>query len=67
MGQSLSLRHGSFRPFISWPSLRSGTLALIVCVCAALIGTEAWQLWRVYEANIDQTEIVTANTARSMA
>jgi len=67
MSQSLSLRHGSFKPFVAWPSLRSGTLGLIACVCAALIGTEGWQLWGVHEANIRQTEIVTANTARSMA
>jgi diguanylate cyclase (GGDEF)-like protein len=53
--------------FIAWPSLRSGTLGLIVCVCAALIGTEAWELWRVHETNIEQTAIVTANTARSLA
>jgi len=67
MSQSLSLRHAFPNPLIAWPSLRSGTLGLIACVCVTLIGTEAWQLWRVYEGNIQQTEIVTANTARSMA
>ena len=49
------------------PCVGSGTLGLIVCVCIALVGTEVWQLWGVYEANIRQTEVVTANTARSMA
>jgi diguanylate cyclase (GGDEF)-like protein len=67
MNRSLSLFPGAFSPFIAWPSLRNGTLALIACVCVALAGTEGWQLWRVYEANIQQTKIVTANTARSMA
>jgi diguanylate cyclase (GGDEF)-like protein len=52
---------------ITKPCVRNGTLGLIACVCSALVGTEVWQLWRVYEANIQQTEVVTANTARSMA
>jgi diguanylate cyclase (GGDEF)-like protein len=47
--------------------LQSGTIALVACFCLALIGSEAWQLWRVHAANIQQTEIVTSNTARSMA
>jgi diguanylate cyclase (GGDEF)-like protein len=45
----------------------SGTAVLIACVCAALIGTEAWQLSRVYEANIRQAGAVTAINARAMA
>lgn len=47
--------------------LRSGTVSLIVCVCVALIGTEAWQSHQVYRDNIRRNEIVTQNTARSMA
>jgi diguanylate cyclase (GGDEF)-like protein len=49
----------------SW--LRSGALGLIACVCVALIGIEAWQLWRVHAANIAQNQVVTANLARSIA
>ncbi len=67
MGQSLALRPGYTGPFVRWPSLRNGTLGLIACVFATLVGTEGWQLWHVYEANIRQTEIVTETTARSMA
>jgi diguanylate cyclase (GGDEF)-like protein len=67
MSQSLASRHQSRIRSIAWPSLMSGTLGLIVCVCAALIGTEAWELWRVHEANIERTEIVSSNTARSLA
>ncbi|HEY0184122.1 MAG TPA: sensor domain-containing diguanylate cyclase [Rhodopila sp.] len=52
---------------IAWPSLLTGTLGLVVCVCAALVGTDIWQLMRVHAANVEQTEIVTANTARSLA
>src|ERR1051326_3801075 len=67
MSHSLSLRSGAFGPFTAWPSLRCGTLGLIACVCVALVGTEGWQLWRVYETNIEQAQIATANTVRSMA
>ena len=67
MGLSISSRDGAFRPFIAWPSLRGGAVGLIACVCVTLIGTEGWQLWQVFQANIQQTEVVTANTARSMA
>ena len=42
-------------------------LGLIACVCVALVGSEVWQLQRVREANIEQAEMVTSNTARSMA
>lgn len=67
MLKSLLLRHKFNIPHVPWPSLRNGTLVLIACVCAALIGTEAWQLWRVHQANIKETDIVTSNMARSMA
>jgi diguanylate cyclase (GGDEF)-like protein len=39
----------------------------MICVCAALIGTEIWQLWRVYDDNLRQNDIITANTAESLA
>jgi diguanylate cyclase (GGDEF)-like protein len=39
----------------------------MVCVCTALAGTEVWQLWRVYDDNIRQNEIITSNIAQSLA
>ena len=48
-------------------TLHNGILALLVFVCVALIGTETWQLWQVYRANIEQSDIVSSNTARAMA
>jgi diguanylate cyclase (GGDEF)-like protein len=72
MNYTLSLRHGFLSTFTSWlqsrsETLRNGILGLIVCVCATLIGTEVWQLRQVYEINIEQTDIVSLNIARSMA
>jgi diguanylate cyclase (GGDEF)-like protein len=52
---------------VSLPSLRTGTIGLIALVCASLLGSEVWQLWRVHEGNIQQAEVANANTARSMA
>jgi signal transduction histidine kinase len=49
------------------PSLQVRTLALVACVSMALGGTEAWQLWGVYDASLGQARTVAANTARSMA
>jgi hypothetical protein len=66
-GYSLSLGRRTIGTRIVWPSLRIGTFGLIACICAALVGTEVWQLWQVYEANVRATEVVTSNTARSMA
>jgi diguanylate cyclase (GGDEF)-like protein len=60
-------RWRSFIAAVSLPSLRSGTIGLIALVCASLLGSEVWQLWRVYEGNIQQTEVANANIARSMA
>ena len=42
-------------------------LGLIACVCATLVVTEGLQLWRVYQTNNQQTEVVSANIARSLA
>jgi hypothetical protein len=67
MGQSLSPGYGSIGSRIVRPALRNGTLALVACVCAALVGTEVWRLWQVNETNIRQTEVVTSTTARSIA
>ena len=49
------------------PLSRGGRFGLLVCICAALIGTEVWQLWRVYEANIEEARLVTSNSAQSIA
>jgi diguanylate cyclase (GGDEF)-like protein len=72
MYQSLPISHGFLGSPLNWlrlrgGTLRSGILGLIVCVCATLIGTEVWQLWQVHETNIEQTDIVSSNTARSIA
>jgi diguanylate cyclase (GGDEF)-like protein len=72
MNQSLSVSRGFVGSPLNWVRLRGGTLrngilGLIVCVCATLIGTEVWQLWQIHETNIEQTDIVSSNTARSMA
>ena len=48
-------------------SSQGRVLGLIGCVCFALVGLQAWQLQRVYETNIRQNAVVTANTARAMA
>jgi diguanylate cyclase (GGDEF)-like protein len=67
MGHALLLGRRAVGSLFVWPSLRIGTFGLIACICVALAGTEVWQLWRVYEVNIRETEAVTLNTARSMA
>ena len=72
MEHSLSLRHGFISSLMVWLSLRSGTLwsgmiGLIICGCATLIGTEIWHSWRVYETNIEQTDMISSSMARSLA
>jgi diguanylate cyclase (GGDEF)-like protein len=67
MDQRLPARHGVNMSIFAWRSLRGGALGLIACVCIVLVGTEAWQLWDVHQANIEQTGIATSNTARSIA
>jgi diguanylate cyclase (GGDEF)-like protein len=72
MSHSLSLAHAYATAPVNWLRLRGGTLGigivgLIACVCVALIGTQSWQLLQVYQNNIEQTDIVSANTARSLA
>nr|WP_294504928.1 sensor domain-containing diguanylate cyclase [uncultured Rhodopila sp.] len=66
MHQLLSVYRSVLSPFV-WPSVRSRTLGVMICVCAALIGTEALQLWRVYDDNIRQNDLITSNTAQSLA
>src|ERR1035437_2557444 len=49
------------------PSWEGKVLPLVVCVFVALLGTDAWQLRRVYDDSIEHTGIVTSNMARSIA
>jgi diguanylate cyclase (GGDEF)-like protein len=42
-------------------------LALMAGVGVALLATEGLQLWRVYQDNLRQADVVSANTARSLA
>lgn len=44
-----------------------GTLGLVACICLMLLATAARDLWRVYENNIEQTQITTATAARLVA
>ncbi len=67
MGQLHSSGCGSIGSPSVLQVIRNRTVALIVCVCAALIGTEVWQLWEVCDTNFRQTGVVTSNTARSIA
>ncbi len=67
MGHSLTSGLRTIRSRIVWPSLRIGAFGLIVCVGAALVGTEVWHLWRVHEANIQASEVVTSTIAQSLA
>jgi hypothetical protein len=67
VGQLLVLRFGLIDPLVARLSLQGRMLGLIACVCVALVGSEVWQLQRVHDANIQQAEMVTSNTARSMA
>jgi hypothetical protein len=42
-------------------------LGLVACLCATLIGTKIWQLWRAYVTNIEQAKLVTSNFAQVIA
>ncbi|HUB46827.1 MAG TPA: diguanylate cyclase [Acetobacteraceae bacterium] len=48
-------------------SLQGGMFLLVACACLTLIASEGLQLWRVHRSNIEQANIVSANTARSLA
>jgi diguanylate cyclase (GGDEF)-like protein len=43
------------------------TIALALCLCAALVGIEAWQMWHVRDASLRSAKIVTASLAESVA
>jgi diguanylate cyclase (GGDEF)-like protein len=47
--------------------LHHGIIALLACVCSALICSEIWQLWQIRQANFEETDVVSSNTARAMA
>lgn len=54
-----------------WPLRRpiqlGGTLGLVTCICLVLLATAARDLWRVYENNIEQTQVNTATATRLVA
>src|SRR5690242_15715576 len=53
------------------PPLRSSwlswTVVFALCLSAALVGTEAWQMWHVRDANLRGAKIVTASLAESLS
>ena len=51
-------------PRLSW---LSWTIAFALCLSAALIGIEAWQMWHVRKASLRSANIVTASLAESLS
>ncbi len=49
---------------VSW---LSWTVALALCLSAALVGIETWQMWHVREASLRSAKFVTASLAESIA
>jgi diguanylate cyclase (GGDEF)-like protein len=45
----------------------SWTIAFALCLSAALVGIEAWQMWHVREANLHSAKIVTESLAESLS
>jgi diguanylate cyclase (GGDEF)-like protein len=45
----------------------SWTIAFALCLSAALVGIEAWQMWHMREASLRNAKIVTASLAESLA
>jgi diguanylate cyclase (GGDEF)-like protein len=45
----------------------SWTIAFALCLSAALVGIEAWQMWHVREASLRSAKIVTASLAESLS
>lgn len=54
-------------PAIVRPSWLSWTIVFALCLSAALVGTEAWQMWHVRDANLRGAKIVTASLAESLS
>jgi diguanylate cyclase (GGDEF)-like protein len=59
----LSRTTSTFRrsSWLSW------TIAFALCLSAALIGIEGWQMWHVREASLRSARIVTASLAESLS
>jgi diguanylate cyclase (GGDEF)-like protein len=49
---------------LSW---LSRTIVFALCLSAALVGIEAWQMWHVREASLRSANIVTASLAESLS
>ena len=49
---------------LSW---LSWTIAFALCLSAALVGIEAWQMWHVREASLRSANIVTVSLAESLS
>jgi diguanylate cyclase (GGDEF)-like protein len=45
----------------------SWTIVFALCLSAALVGIEAWQMWHVREASLRSAKIVTASLAESLS
>ena len=56
-GEKAALR----APWLSW------TIAFAVCLSAALVGIETWQMWHVRDATLRNAKVATASLAESIA
>src|ERR1700731_648112 len=45
----------------------SWTIGFALCLSAALVGIEAWQMWHMREATLRNAKIVTASLAESLS
>jgi diguanylate cyclase (GGDEF)-like protein len=54
-------------PAFQRSSWLSWTIAFALCLSAALVGIEAWQMWHVREASLRSAKIVTASLAESLS
>jgi diguanylate cyclase (GGDEF)-like protein len=54
-------------PRLLRPSWLSWTVAFALCLSAALVGIESWQMWHVREASLRSANIVTASLAESLS
>ena len=65
------ITHAPVSPKITPAFLRSSwlswTIAFALCLSAALVGIEAWQMWHVREASLRSAKTVTASLAESLS
>jgi diguanylate cyclase (GGDEF)-like protein len=54
-------------PALPRSSWLSWTIGFALCLSAALVGIEAWQMWHVREATLRSANIVTASLAESLS